>query len=285
METTHALPVTLELFLAGIAGLIVGSFLNVVVHRLPRILEQRWGEEAREILGQTQTEVEPSGHYSLAWPPSHCPHCLRRLRLRENIPLVSYLLQLGRCRGCGAEIRPRYPILEAVTAAATVAVVAVYGLTITALGPLALTWALIAAAAIDQEHYLLPDSLTLPLLWAGLLWSILDPAPPTPTGAIIGATAGYLAMWSIFHGHRLITGREGMGHGDFKLTAALGAWLGWQALPALVLIAALAGLVSALILALRNRPLDQPIPFGPFLAGAGWLLLLFGHEASQWPLL
>ncbi|WP_049751649.1 prepilin peptidase [Halorhodospira halophila] len=283
METWNHVPEWIIWSGAGLFGLLVGSFLNVVVHRLPAMLERRWSHEARDILG-TPKRGTPEPAYHLGWPPSHCPQCHRQLRPRENIPLLSYLLQRGRCSGCAARIPARYPIIEALTGIATVAVVASHGLSPLMLGPLLLTWALIAAAAIDYEHYLLPDALTLPALWLGLIWSVVDPGPPTPTDAIIGAVAGYLALWAIFHGHRLVTGREGMGYGDFKLTAALGAWLGWQALPALVLFAALTGLLVAIVLAVRSRPLGQPLPFGPALALAGWVLLVLSPSGVAWQL-
>ncbi|WP_242510181.1 prepilin peptidase [Halorhodospira halophila] len=283
METWNQLPEWIIWGGAGLLGLLVGSFLNVVVHRLPAMLERRWSHEARDILG-TESEGAAETTYHLGWPPSHCPQCQRRLRAWENIPLLSYLLQRGCCRGCRARIPARYPIIEALTGIATATVVASHGLSPLIIGPLLLTWVLIAAAAIDYEHYLLPDALTLPVLWLGLIWSIVDPGSPTPTDAILGAVAGYLALWAIFHGHRLVTGREGMGYGDFKLTAALGAWLGWQALPALVLFAALTGLAVALLLAVRSRPLGQPLPFGPALAVAGWLLLVLSPAGVAWQL-
>ncbi|MFP4130430.1 MAG: prepilin peptidase [Halorhodospira sp.] len=273
MEYWSHLPDWLAWSVAGLLGLVVGSFLNVVSHRLPEMLQRRWRAEAQAVLGEDAGAEAAPPAYHLGWPPSHCPQCGNRLGALENIPLLSYLAQRGRCRHCGARIPGRYPIVEALAGGATLAVVALHGTGLTAAGLLLLTWGLIAAAAIDSEHYLLPDALTLPLLWLGLLWSTLAPAtPPTPTAAILGAAAGYTALWLIYHGHRLATAKEGMGYGDFKLTAALGAWLGWQALPALVLIAAAAGLITALAQAVRYRRLDQPLPFGPFLALAGWLL-------------
>ncbi|MBK1726435.1 prepilin peptidase [Halorhodospira neutriphila] len=191
----------------------------------------------------------------------------------------------GRCRGCRRPIPARYPLVELASAAASAAVVAVTGPTPQALALLGLTWTLLAAAAIDYEHYLLPDALTLPLLWAGLLWSLLPASPLAPGDAVIGAAAGYTALWAVYHGHRLITGREGMGHGDFKLTGALGAWLGWQPLPALVLLAASGGLIAALALALRRRSLAQPLPFGPALAASGWALAVALQGGAAWPLI
>ncbi|MFW6379853.1 MAG: prepilin peptidase [Halorhodospira sp.] len=273
MESWHHLPTWLLWPAAGLLGLLVGSFLNVVACRLPTMLQRRWSSEAHEVLGsKAPAAPESEASYHLAWPPSHCPHCGTRLGLLENIPLLSYLLQRGHCRHCSQRVALRYPLLEALTGITTLVVVALHGLTPAAAGLLLLTWILLAAATIDLEHYLLPDALTLPLLWFGLLWSILTPAPPTPAAAILGAAAGYTALWLVYQGHRAITGKEGMGYGDFKLTAALGAWLGWYALPILVLLAALAGLVIGLALTLRRRPLNQPLPFGPFLALAGWSL-------------
>lgn len=267
----------------GGLGLLVGSFLNVLIHRLPSMVEQRARAEAQALLDAGA--AAPAAPYHLAWPPSHCPQCQRRLRPWENIPVLSYLLQGGRCRGCRRPIPARYPLIELASAAASAAVVAVAGPTPQALALLGLTWTLLAAAAIDYEHYLLPDALTLPLLWAGLLWSLLPASPLAPGDAVIGAAAGYTALWAVYHGHRLITGREGMGHGDFKLTGALGAWLGWQPLPALVLLAASGGLVAALALALRRRSLAQPLPFGPALAASGWALAVALQGGAAWPLI
>ncbi len=284
MESLSSAPDWLTVAAAAVLGLIVGSFLNVVVHRLPTMLERRWTVEARETLGEEPEPPSPEA-YHLGWPPSQCPQCGHRLRAAENVPLLSYLLQRGRCRGCGCRIALRYPVLEGLTAAGTASVAAVHGPSLEALGPLVLTWTLIAGAALDYEHYILPDALTLPLLWGGLLWSTITVSPPTPSHAIIGAASGYGAMWAIYHGHRLITGREGMGYGDFKLTAALGAWLGWQSLPAVVLLGAIGGLVAALLLALGHRALSQPLPFGPFLAGAGWLIAMLMPGAGYWHLL
>lgn len=273
MEYWSHLPVWIAWAGAGLLGLVVGSFLNVVIHRLPEMLQRRWYAEAQAVLGEDAEPGEAPAAYHLGWPPSHCPQCGNRLGALENIPLLSYLLQRGRCRHCGGRIPGRYPVIEALAGGASLAVVARHGIGLEAAGLLLLTWGLIAAAAIDREHHLLPDTLSLPLLWLGLLWSTLEPAtPPTPAAAILGAAAGYTALWLIYHGHRLATGKEGMGYGDFKLTAALGAWLGWQALPALVLLAAVAGLIAALVLAVRYRRLDQPLPFGPALALAGWVL-------------
>lgn len=287
---------------AAVLGLIVGSFINVVVHRLPKILMRRWHSEAQSIIAnlsladgepssQASTAEEtkstaPSHPYHLHWPPSHCPHCDRRLGASENIPLLSYLIQRGRCRGCRQSISPRYPAIELLSGTATATTVAALGATPQGFAIAAVTWLLIAAAAIDYECYLLPDALTIPLLWTGLLWSavpLAGAAPPTPQDAIFGAVSGYLSLWLIYHAHHAITGREGMGYGDFKITAALGAWLGWQSLPMLILCAAAGGLALALALALGSRPLSMAMPFGPLLAAAGWYLLVFGDPIGAWP--
>ncbi|MBK1734342.1 prepilin peptidase [Halorhodospira abdelmalekii] len=285
MDSLALLPSWLWIGLVALFGLIVGSFLNVVAHRLPTVLQRRWLLEAQQILDHPGTEpdeqsAEAATRYHLHWPPSHCPHCQHRLRIWENIPLISYLMLRGRCHSCAARISVRYPLLELISAIAAATVAATLGPTVTALVMIVVTWTLIAAAAIDYEHYLLPDALTLPLLWAGLLWSTSALSSVSPEQALYGAAAGYLSLWLIYHGHRALTGREGMGYGDFKLTAALGAWLGWQALPLLVLLAAVGGLVGALALALRNRPLSRALPFGPLLAVAGWILLVWGEQIT-----
>lgn len=258
---TSTLPAWLAL--AGLLGLVVGSFLNVVVHRLPRMLAAEDSDDA------------PGARYNLAWPQSHCPQCGHTLGPLENVPLLSYSLQRGRCRGCGTRIPVRYPLVEAAAALGAMVTVAVIGTDPQSLAVIGVFWTLLALTVIDVEHLLLPDRLTLPLLWAGLLWSVTGwTHGPDPTDAILGAAAGYLSLWTVYHGFRLATGREGMGYGDFKLTAALGAWLGWVALPVLILLAALGALLAALIPALFRREVVMRLAFGPFLALAGWVLLL-----------
>ena len=267
------------LAVTGVFGLIIGSFLNVVIHRLPRILERRWREECAELTeGPPPAPAKP---YNLVVPASACPACGRRIRAWENIPLISYLALRGRCAGCRTRISPRYPAIELLTALLSVAVIGHFGATPAGAGALVFTWTLIAAAAIDTEHYLLPDALTLPLLWLGLLFNAWNTYVPLRE-ALIGAVAGYLVLWLVFYGFRLLTGKEGMGRGDFKLLACLGAWTGWRMLPLIVLAAAAMGaLIGGAWLLLGRRGREHPIPFGPFLAAAGVLALLAGPAIVQ----
>jgi len=259
---------------ASLLGLVMGSFLNVLVHRLPRMLEQQWRQQCRELLHPAAASEPAPARYDLALPPSHCPHCGHRLAWRENLPLLSYLRQRGRCRACGQAIGLRYPLLELLAAACGLLAVVAFGTSLTALAAMLLGWGLLALAAIDAEQQLLPDTLTLPLLWLGLLFNSSG-LLVSPAAAIIGAVAGYLFLWLIYHGFRLFTGKEGLGRGDFKLLALLGAWLGWQALPAIVVLASLAGASVGLArVVLKRQQLHQAMPFGPFLALAGWLVLL-----------
>jgi len=259
------------LAVAGIVGLVAGSFLNVVIHRLPIMLERRWQAET----GEAPADSAP---YNLVIPGSACPACGRKLHAWENIPVLSWLALRGRCAGCKARINPRYPIVELLTGALSVLAAWQFGATPAAAGALLLIWTLIAAAGIDLEHYILPDLLVLPLLWAGLLFNLFDTYRPL-SEAVIGAVAGYLVLWIVYQIFRLLTGKEGLGYGDFKLLAALGAWLGWRMLPLIILAGALAGVVIGgawLLLSRRGR--THPVPFGPFLV-AGALLALFAGPA------
>src|SRR5690606_2198008 len=246
-----------------VLGLLVGSFLNVVILRLPRMLEREWRTQCRELLESAAASPAPAERFDLLWPPSHCPDCGHRLRPWENIPLVSYLFLRGRCSGCGARISPRYPLIELITAVLSAGVAWHFGYGLAALAGLVLTWALLALSVIDLEQQILPDVITLPLLWLGLLLSLTG-VFSDPQASIIGAAAGYLCLWAIYHGFRLLTGKEGMGYGDFKLLAMLGAWLGWQVLPVIILLSSLTGAVVgiAMVLAL-GRDRNVPIPFGP----------------------
>ncbi|RMD80189.1 MAG: prepilin peptidase [Gammaproteobacteria bacterium] len=266
----------------ALLGLVVGSFLNVVAHRLPRMLERRWRRECRELLGLAEGNGQEAGEgaarYDLWAPPSHCPRCDHRLRAWENIPLLSYLLLRGRCRACGRPISLRYPLVELLSAALSAAVCWRFGLGWPAGAALLLTWGLLALSLIDLEHQLLPDDLSYPLLWAGLLGS-LPGWFADPEAAILGAAGGYLSLWLVYVAHRWVTGREGMGHGDFKLLAVLGAWLGWQALPAVILASSVLGAAAGLALLATGRlQRGHPLPFGPFLAAAGWAVLLAGPD-------
>lgn len=276
-------------FLLGasfILGLVVGSFLNVVILRLPRMLKRQWHEQCVEFITSSEAAsalLPPLDRerFDLLTPPSRCPVCHHRIRPWENIPVLSYLLLCGRCSSCAGRISPRYPAVELLTGMLSVIVVAHFGVSATALAALALTWVLIALAGIDLDHQLLPDDLTLPALWLGLLLSLVPVFVPVDT-AVIGAAAGYLGFWGIYHLFRWLTGKQGMGHGDFKLLGMLGAWLGWQSLPLIVVLASVvgAGVGIAMIVGL-GRHRDQPIPFGPFLAAAGWIYLIWGGGLTQ----
>ncbi|NNJ93252.1 MAG: prepilin peptidase [Halobacteria archaeon] len=272
----HSMP--LFLFATGILGLVVGSFLNVVIHRLPVIMERTWLHELREQQGEDKPADVSEPAYNLVTPASACPQCGHRITAAENIPLLSFLILRGRCAGCSKRIPVRYPLVELVTAVLSVIVAVRFGFSVQTLAALAFTWALVPLFMIDFDHQLLPDSITLPLLWGGLLLSLPEVFVDSTT-SIIGAAAGYLSLWMIYHLFRLVTGKEGMGYGDFKLLGAIGAWVGWQALPVVVLFSSLVGAVLGIGLILfRGRDHNQPMPFGPFLAAAGWLTLLWGND-------
>ncbi len=269
-----------------VLGLAIGSFLNVVIHRLPIILERHWRADCAALAADAPTlPAVPAERYNLMVPRSACPACQAPIAARHNIPVLSYLWLRGRCARCGARISPRYPLVEALTGLLSALVAWKFGFGWPALAALVLTWFLVALAAIDIDRQLLPDNLTLPLMWIGLTLSLLAPAPggaPVPVdprASLIGAAVGYLSLWGVYHLFRALTAKEGMGYGDFKLLAALGAWLGWQMLLPTVLIAALVGaLVGAVLIVARGRSSAVPIAFGPFLAAAGWLMLMFGHQ-------
>jgi leader peptidase (prepilin peptidase)/N-methyltransferase len=268
------------LWLAGslVLGLLVGSFLNVVIHRLPRMLERDWDLQCAELNGQPLPE---QATYNLLTPASSCPSCGHRIRPWENIPVISYLLLRGRCAACGAGISVRYPVVELVTGLLSLAVVWQFGPGLQALAALLLLWGLIALTWIDYDTQLLPDQLTLPLLWLGLLLNIDGLFVDIQT-AVIGAAAGYLSLWLVFHLFRLLTGKEGMGYGDFKLLALLGAWLGWTLLPQIILLSSLVGAVVGIsMILLGNLERQHPIPFGPYLAAAGLIALLWGEQINR----
>ncbi len=277
------------MLLAGLLGAIVGSFLNVVIYRLPVMLDRQWRSQCEEYLAQDPAEsqgteesnTDTPATFNLATPASRCSHCGKPITALENIPILSYLFLHGRCRKCGTHISLRYPLVEAFTALLSALVLWQFGANWQAAAGLLLTWSLIALAFIDADHQILPDDITLPLLWAGLLLN-LNGLYTDLGSAVIGAAAGYLSLWLVYHIFRLLTGKEGMGYGDFKLLAALGAWLGWQALPVIILLSSLVGAVFGIALILfRRHSHGTPIPFGPYLAGAGWLALLWGHDISQ----
>lgn len=258
---------------AAIIGLCVGSFLNVVIHRLPRMMERDWQAQCAEARGE---QIAPGEPFSLVRPRSHCPHCGHGITALENIPVLSYLALHGRCSACKARISPRYPLIEALTAALSAFAVWHFGPTTIAIGALCLIWALIALTFIDFDTQFLPDSITLPLIWMGLLFNLATGQTPLAS-AVIGAVAGYLSLWSVYWLFKLATGKEGMGYGDFKLLAALGAWLGWPMLPVIILLSSLVGaIVGIALIILAKHGRDIPIPFGPYLAAAGLIALFWG---------
>lgn len=266
--------------LCALLGLLVGSFLNVVVYRLPIMLERRWQAESRTLL---ELEDKPEPLFNLVVPRSACPHCQHQIAWYENIPVVSWLVLSGKCSDCKKPISKRYPLVE--LASALVAGVCAWqlGASLWLVAVLCLSWTLLALALIDFDTTLLPDAMTLPLLWAGLLLSAFHLSPVPLFDAVIGAAAGYLVLWGVFWLFKLLTGKEGMGYGDFKLLGALGAWLGWQYLPLVILLSSLVGAVvggGLLVSGLIKR--DQGIPFGPYLAAAGWIALLWGSGVMSW---
>ncbi|MET0104784.1 MAG: A24 family peptidase [Sedimenticola sp.] len=272
-------PAVLYLFCL-LVGAAIGSFLNVVIYRLPVMLEREWGSQCRELLELEQPEDEPK-KLNLVTPASRCPHCGHGIRAWENIPVVSYLFLKGRCSSCNAAISPRYPLVEFFTATLSLLVVMHFGFTLQAAAALFLTWALIALSLIDFDHKLLPDVIVIPFVWLGLLLSMSGIFTDMES-AIIGAVAGYLSLWIVFQLFRLITGKEGMGYGDFKLFALFGAWLGWQHLAQIILLSSVVGAVLGLALIIvRGRDRTIPIPFGPYLAIAGWISLLWGDEINH----
>lgn len=263
------------LVLAIVLGLMVGSFLNVAIYRLPKMMEREWRAQFAELRGETIKPVEP---FNLVIPRSRCPHCRQAVTALQNVPLLSFLLLKGKCAHCKHPISWRYPGIEILTAVLSALVAWRYGLTWTSLAALVFCWSLIALTFIDLDTQLLPDSITLPLVWAGLAVN-LGGLFTTLSSAVIGAIAGYLALWSVYWLFKLATGKEGMGYGDFKLLAAIGAWLGWQTLPLVVLLSSLVGAVVGIVLILAGRhSRGVPIPFGPYLACAGLIALFWGDQ-------
>ena len=259
-----------------VLGLMVGSFLNVVIYRLPLMMESRWRRDCCELLEVAQEKTEAP--LNLATPNSHCPHCKAAIKPWQNIPVVSYLLLGGKCGNCGTSISVRYPVIELVTGLMTLALGFYFEASAALLGVMLLTWALIALTMIDVDQQLLPDDITLPLMWLGLLFNVGN-TYVSLQDAVIGAMAGYLILWSIYWLFKLFTGKEGMGYGDFKLLAALGSWLGWQALPVIILLSSLVGAICGIaLMVIKRRGKEIPIPFGPYLAMAGWIALLWGDS-------
>lgn len=263
-----------------VLGLLVGSFLNVVIYRLPRRLEQDWKRECSALLHPDTEPTADEPVISLVRPGSRCPHCKTAVKPYHNVPVISYLLLRGRCANCGVGISPLYPLVELLTGLASAYIAWHFGYGLTTVAALVLSWALIALTFIDLRHQILPDAITLPLLWLGLLLSLFG-IFTDPRSSIIGACVGYLSLWSVYHLFRLITGKEGMGYGDFKLLALFGAWLGWQMLPSIILLASFTGAVIGIaMILLRRTERGIPIAFGPYLAAAGWLALLVGDRIN-----
>lgn len=276
--STSPIALTATIF---ILGLLIGSFLNVVAYRLPVMMERDWKQQCQEYLHPDELTETPAETYNLIVPRSACPHCGHKITALENIPVLSYLFLRGTCSACGTHISLRYPIVEFVTALLSAVVAFKLGWGWPLAGGLVFTWALIALSLIDFDHKLLPDSITLPLLWLGLLLS-LSAVFVDMRASIIGAAAGYLSLWTVYQLFRLVTGKEGMGFGDFKLLGACGAWLGWQMLPVIILLSSFVGaIVGVALILIRGRDRNIPIPFGPYIAAAGWLAMLWGENITQ----
>jgi leader peptidase (prepilin peptidase)/N-methyltransferase len=264
--------------LAGLIGLLVGSFLNVVIHRLPKMMQREWQQQCAELNGQT---VDASPRYNLLAPRSACPHCNHQISALENIPVVSYLFLRGKCAGCSASISLRYPIVEVLSGIMSAYAAWHFGFGLAAISAIFLVWALIALTFIDFDTQLLPDSITLPLLWLGMLLNLNGAFTSLPN-ALVGAVAGYLVLWLVYWVFKLTTGKEGMGYGDFKLLAALGAWLGWTLLPLIILLSSLVGAVVGItLIVFAKHGRNIPIPFGPYLAGGGLIALFWGQALTQ----
>ncbi|MCH8533261.1 MAG: A24 family peptidase [Saccharospirillum sp.] len=265
-------------------GLLVGSFLNVVIYRLPVMMQRAWQREAEAMQAvdsgeEAQAEPVP---FNLVTPNSTCPKCGHKIKPWENVPIISYLFLRGRCSNCKTRISPRYPIIEAVTGLLSALIAWQFGFGIETAALLVFVWSLVALTMIDVDHQLLPDSLTLPLLWLGLLLNLTEVFTPL-SSAVIGAVAGYLSLWSIYWAFKLLTGKEGMGYGDFKLFAAFGAWFGWSALPLIILLSSLVGAVVGIaMIVLMGRDKQIPIPFGPYLCGAALVYVFWGEALMNW---
>lgn len=272
---------------ALVLGLLVGSFLNVVIYRLPKMMERDWQHQCREFLANDSNIAalpEPSEKqdaFNLMVPASRCPSCGHKIRAWENIPVISYAFLGGKCSNCKTTISIRYPIIELATGILSIVAVAYFGVSWNGLAALLFTWSLIALTMIDLDTYLLPDDITLPLLWLGLIINSFGMFTDLPS-ALWGAVAGYLSLWMVYQLFKLVTGKEGMGFGDFKLLAALGAWMGWQMLPQIILLSSLVGAVIGItMIVVRGRDKNIPIPFGPYLAIAGWIAFIWGDTINQ----
>lgn len=270
----------LYLALVFVFSLVIGSFLNVVIYRLPLMMEREWQAEFQAYF-QNQPTPAQQQRFNLAVPGSACPNCQAPISARDNIPLLSWLLLKGRCRHCQTKISVRYPAVELLTAVLATTIAWQFGFTQAAAILLLITYGLIALSFIDIDKMLLPDNITLPLLWLALLFSLSDQALVDPAAAILGAACGYLSLWAVYWGFKLLTGKEGMGYGDFKLLAIFGALLGWQQLPLIILLSSLVGaIIGATLLSIQGKDKATPIPFGPYIAAAGWIALLWGEQLT-----
>lgn len=268
-------------WIAALFGLAIGSFLNVAIYRVPIMLERKWRSQCQEILHPDKQPAGDSQRFDLMVPGSRCPHCGHQVGALENIPVLSFIWLRGKCSACAKPISWRYPLVELLTAGLSAAVAGYFGFGAAALAGMALTWSLIALSFIDFDRQLLPDGITLPLLWAGLLLNVFAVFAPL-SSAVIGAISGYVSLWLVYQIFKRVTGKEGMGYGDFKLFAALGAWLGWQNLPLIILLSSLVGAVVGIAFILfSGRDRRLPIPFGPFLCVAGWIALLWGDSLTR----
>jgi leader peptidase (prepilin peptidase)/N-methyltransferase len=265
-------------FIAGIFGLLVGSFLNVVIHRLPKMMEREWQMQCAELNGSSP---DPTPKYNLLVPRSACPHCGHAITALENIPLISYLFLRGKCKGCSVAISPRYPIVEVLSGILSAYAAWHFGFGLAGFAAIVFVWAMIALTFIDFDTQLLPDDITLPLLWLGILLNLNGAYTSLPS-AVVGAVVGYLTLWSVYWMFKLLTGKEGMGYGDFKLLAAIGAWLGWTMLPLVILLSSVVGAVVGIALIIfTQQGRNTPIPFGPYLAGGGLIALFWGQTLTQ----
>ena len=282
MELLHQIQSNVFVFglLAAILGLIIGSFLNVVIYRTPVVLMRSWQHDCQELTGQAASATKHE-KFNLVTPRSRCPHCGHAITALENIPVVSYLWLRGKCSACRKPISLRYPFVEILSATLAAVTAWNFGFNAAGIAAVALTWLLIALAFIDIDHQLLPDVMVLPFLWVGLLLNLFNVFTTLPQ-AVVGAVAGYLSLWLVFHLFKLVTGKEGMGYGDFKLFALFGAWLGWQSLPLIILLSSFIGaLIGISLILFQGRDRAKPLPFGPYLAVAGWVAMLWGDEIMR----
>ncbi|MBT7950010.1 MAG: prepilin peptidase [Gammaproteobacteria bacterium] len=262
-------------------GMVVGSFLNVVIYRLPIMMHKAWRKECCEFLEVDEDKDVDEQHYSLVFPNSQCPKCQHKIRAWENIPLISYLFLRGRCSSCHTSISIRYPVIEILSGVLSLIIAWKFGFSLALIPALFLTWALIALSFIDIDHQLLPDDITLPFLWLGLLCNVFAIYTDIYS-SVIGAVAGYMSLWLVYISFKIVTGKEGMGHGDFKLLALLGAWMGWQVLPVIIILSSLCGaIIGVSMILFGGHDRKQAIPFGPYLAMAGWIAFIWGQEITN----